>query len=144
MMKGTFPYVGEYEGGFVYGKNIWRSEQISCMIDNRPYFSAWQRYLIVKRIFSIIYGSSYSFDPYETFLAYDTQYQELLNGLNPDAGEEGLFTTIYDGLTPYYNQSGTPPNYVEKPLEPAPMMPPPVFREDEEVIPEKVSVPLIN
>ena len=67
-----------------------------------------------------------------------------MNGLNPDAGEEGLFTTIYDGLTPYYNQSGTPPNYVEKPLEPAPMMPPPVFREDEEVIPEKVSVPLIN
>lgn len=28
----------------------WRSERISCMIDNRFYFSTWQRYLIVKRI----------------------------------------------------------------------------------------------
>lgn len=28
----------------------WRSEKISCMIDNRPYFSAWQRILIVRRI----------------------------------------------------------------------------------------------
>ena len=28
----------------------WRSEKISCMIDNRPYFSTWQRILIVRRI----------------------------------------------------------------------------------------------
>ena len=28
----------------------WRSEKINCMIDNRCYFSTWQRILIVKRI----------------------------------------------------------------------------------------------
>ena len=28
----------------------WRSEKISCMIDNRPYYSTWQRILIVRRI----------------------------------------------------------------------------------------------
>lgn len=28
----------------------WRSEKISCMIDNRPYFSTWQRILIVRKI----------------------------------------------------------------------------------------------
>ena len=28
----------------------WRSEKTSCMIDNRPYFSTWQRILIVRRI----------------------------------------------------------------------------------------------
>ena len=28
----------------------WRAEKVSCMIDNRPYFSAWQRILIVRKI----------------------------------------------------------------------------------------------
>ena len=28
----------------------WRSEKTSCMIDNRPYYSTWQRILIVRRI----------------------------------------------------------------------------------------------
>ena len=28
----------------------WRSEKVSCMIDNRPYYSTWQRMLIVRRI----------------------------------------------------------------------------------------------
>jgi hypothetical protein len=42
--------IGVYQGagGEIYNK--WRSEMISCMIDNRCYFSTWQRILIVKRI----------------------------------------------------------------------------------------------
>ena len=28
----------------------WRSEMVSCMIDNRPYYSAWQRILLVRHI----------------------------------------------------------------------------------------------
>ena len=36
----------------------WRSEKISCMIDNRYYFSTWQRMLIVKRIMTLS-GSSF-------------------------------------------------------------------------------------
>lgn len=30
----------------------WRSEKTSCMIDNRPYYSTWQRILIVRKILS--------------------------------------------------------------------------------------------
>jgi hypothetical protein len=42
--------IGLFQGGanFLFGR--WRSEMISCMIDNRPYFSTWQRILIVRRI----------------------------------------------------------------------------------------------
>ncbi|MBQ6761544.1 MAG: hypothetical protein IJP49_02215 [Bacteroidales bacterium] len=45
--------IGTFQGGdnYLYGR--WRSEKISCMIDNRFYFSAWQRYLITKRIFTL-------------------------------------------------------------------------------------------
>ena len=45
--------IGIFQGGryALYGR--WRSEMISCMIDNRCYFSAWQRMLIVKRIMSL-------------------------------------------------------------------------------------------
>ena len=45
--------IGVFQGGngYLYGR--WRSEKISCMIDNRFYFSAWQRYLIAKRIFTL-------------------------------------------------------------------------------------------
>lgn len=48
-------------GGMVY--NLWRSEKISCMMDNRPYFSAWQRILIVRRIASLS-GTSFSLNDF--------------------------------------------------------------------------------
>ena len=48
-------------GGKVY--NLWRSEKISCMMDNRPYFSAWQRILIVKRIKGLS-GSGFSLNDF--------------------------------------------------------------------------------
>ena len=48
-------------GGYLYGR--WRNEKISCMIDNRFYFSAWQRYLISRRIFELSGDlASFSFD----------------------------------------------------------------------------------
>ena len=42
--------IGSFQGASGYALNRWRSETISCMIDNRQYFSTWQRLLIVKRI----------------------------------------------------------------------------------------------
>ncbi len=45
--------IGKYQGGDVCMYGRWRNEEISCMIDNRFYFSAWQRYLIVKRILTL-------------------------------------------------------------------------------------------
>lgn len=49
--------IGVYQGGQVSVLNRWRSEKISCMIDNRRYFSTWQRELIVKRIMSLAGGT---------------------------------------------------------------------------------------
>ena len=51
--------IGVYQGGGVSLLNRWRSERVSCMIDNRFYFSTFQRYLIVKRIMSLA-GASFS------------------------------------------------------------------------------------
>lgn len=45
--------IGKYQGGGVSMFNRWRSEKISCMIDNRFYFSAWQRWLIANRIMTL-------------------------------------------------------------------------------------------
>lgn len=59
---GAFQAAGE-----MFGR--WRSEKISCMIDNRFYFSAWQRYLITQRIFELS-GDGDSFS-YEGWLAGD-------------------------------------------------------------------------
>ncbi|MEE3405061.1 MAG: 3-oxoacyl-[acyl-carrier-protein] synthase III C-terminal domain-containing protein, partial [Acutalibacteraceae bacterium] len=42
--------IGVWQGGDNSLFNKWRSEKVSCMIDNRCYFSTWQRILIVKRI----------------------------------------------------------------------------------------------
>ena len=45
--------IGIFQGGGTVMFGRWRSEMISCMIDNRFYFSTWQRMLIVRRIMSL-------------------------------------------------------------------------------------------
>ena len=42
--------IGIWHGGHTSLYYRWRSEKTSCMIDNRPYYSAWQRILIVRKI----------------------------------------------------------------------------------------------
>ena len=42
--------IGIWHGGHSSLYYRWRSEKTSCMIDNRPYFSTWQRILIVRKI----------------------------------------------------------------------------------------------
>ena len=61
--------IGIFQGGGTYMFGRWRSEKISCMIDNRFYFSAWQRYLITQRIFTLS-GDASSFS-FENWLAND-------------------------------------------------------------------------
>ena len=58
---------GVFQGADVSMFNRWRSERISCMIDNRFYFSTWQRMLIVQRIMTL---SGSTFDV-ESFWAND-------------------------------------------------------------------------
>ena len=55
--------IGIFQGGDVSLFNRWRSEKVSCMIDNRFYFSAWQRILIVKRIMTLS-GSEFDIDSF--------------------------------------------------------------------------------
>ena len=57
--------IGVYHGGDVSIFNRWRSEEVSCMLDNRPYFSTWQRILIAKRISSLA-GIDFNLDAYLT------------------------------------------------------------------------------
>ena len=45
--------IGVFQGADVSMFYRWRSERISCMIDNRFYFSTWQRYIIVNRIMTL-------------------------------------------------------------------------------------------
>lgn len=57
--------IGVFQGGDVSILNRWRSEKISCMIDNRFYFSTWQRMLIVKRILGFA-GEDFDADAFYT------------------------------------------------------------------------------
>lgn len=42
--------IGVYEGAGNYSYGAWRSSQDCCMVDNRPDFSQWCRYLIWSRV----------------------------------------------------------------------------------------------
>ena len=55
--------LGRFQGANTYIFNYWRSEEISCMIDNRPYFSTWQRALLTKRILELA-GEGFNLDTF--------------------------------------------------------------------------------
>ncbi len=48
-----YSHVSMFEGGYYFASGVWRPEQNSCMIDNRPYFNSPSRFYIVKRILEI-------------------------------------------------------------------------------------------
>lgn len=52
-----------YEGGYFHQRSVFRSEYNSCMNNNIPYYSAWQRELIVRRIMKLS-GETFSFDDF--------------------------------------------------------------------------------
>ena len=94
--------IGIYQGGDVSMFYRWRSEKVSCMIDNRFYFSTWQRMLIVKRIMTL---SGSAFDA-ASFWAGDDPTDRLRDAVS--------------GQT-----QGTP----NLPRRVVPMLPPPVLHE---------------
>ncbi|MBR1406117.1 MAG: hypothetical protein IJ578_04205 [Bacteroidales bacterium] len=53
--------IGTYEGAFGYETNVYRAEQVSVMMDNRPYFSTWERALMYQRLMRAT-GEKASFD----------------------------------------------------------------------------------
>lgn len=52
-----------YEGAYFHSRGVFRSEYNSCMNNNIPYFSAWQRELAVKRIKSLA-GEPFNFEEF--------------------------------------------------------------------------------
>ena len=56
--------IGLYQGGGVYMFGYWRSERVSCMIDNRAYFSTWQRYVLTDRILDLAGAGSINWDEF--------------------------------------------------------------------------------
>ena len=58
-----------YEGGYMHGQGIYRSELNSCMNNNVPYYSTISRQAIVERIMDY---SGETFD-FETFVRLDSR-----------------------------------------------------------------------
>lgn len=79
-----YPEVGIYEGAMTYPTGVWRSEEISCMVDNRSYFNGPSRYAIVSRIMKLSTGNAtnatYKYS-YEDFKAQDKKDPNIANGL---------------------------------------------------------------
>lgn len=96
--------IGVYHGGDVSIYNRWRSEKISCMIDNRKYFSTWQRILIVNRIFTIA-GETFDLN---TFISKDDPTDPVRD--------------VVSGATKGSIKDIIPPKVM-------PMLPPPVFHD---------------
>ena len=96
--------IGVYQGAEVSMFYRWRSERVSCMIDNRFYFSTWQRMIIVKRIMTLS-GSTFDKD---VFWAKDDPTDPLR-----DVGSNAP-----------YHQKGLAP------IRTVPMLPPPVLQEN--------------
>ena len=87
--------IGTFQGGGSYMFGRWRSEKISCMIDNRFYFSAWQRYLIAKRIFTLS-GDAASFN-FESWLAKDVTVdpvRDVTSGSAPGARNHRTYRSV--------------------------------------------------
>ena len=74
--NGLYGRIGKYQGADTYIFNRWRSEMISCMYDNRQYFSTLQRALIAKRI-SDLAGVQFDLD---AFLLTDDPRDPLRDG----------------------------------------------------------------
>lgn len=99
--------IGMFQGADYSIFNRWRSEMISCMYDNRPYFSTVQRALIAKRISDL---AEIDFD-LTAFLSTDNPRDPLRDG-------ESSFVDDVN---------------VRGPVMVLPMLPPPVIIEESPV-----------
>ena len=99
--------VGKWHGGASSIYFRWRAEPISCMIDNRAYFNAWQRMLIVRRILNKT-GEEFNM---EEFLEKDV----TTDPVRPIMSDEDYAKTYNKGI----------------PVPELPMLPPPVIVESE-------------
>lgn len=93
----------------------WRSEKISCMIDNRPYFSTWQRILLVRKIMEKA-GETFSMDD---FIAKDVTVDPIRPVVSATASSEEVIQARLRARS----QALLVPE--------APLLPPPVLHEED-------------
>jgi hypothetical protein len=97
MIGDTYPKEGKnYEGGAVYGKGVYRPEQVSVMDDNRCYFNAYSRQLIVERILRL---AGETFD-YNTFVSKDVNVDPTPSTSAIKAASKGKSITIMPPTSP--------------------------------------------
>ena len=108
--------IGIWHGAHTSLYYRWRSEKTSCMIDNRPYFSTWQRILLVRKIMEKA-GETFSMDE---FIAKDV---------------------TADPIRPVESATISPEERIQARMKArsqallvpeAPMLPPPVLHEEDE------------
>lgn len=79
--------IGTYEGAYGYETGVWRAEQVTAMMDNRPYFSTWQRALIYQRLMRSS-GEDIAFNAGKT--------EDLKRYLDLDLQFEGAYDRLRD------------------------------------------------
>jgi len=96
-----------YDGGFMHGRGIYRSELNSCMNNNVPYYSTISRQAIVERIMSIA-GESFDF---ETFVSMDSR--EMGEKFLTRSGNHAGADAAMHGHIPVIRK-GSPLDYLKK------------------------------
>ncbi len=92
--------IGKYQGGMNCTFGVWRSEFISGMMDNRLYFGAWSRYLIVERIMKL--SGDESLFNFDYWLARDVTADPLRDGDGEGLGTRSAYRSPYRLQEPYY------------------------------------------
>ena len=108
--------IGIWHGAHTSLYYRWRSEKTSCMIDNRPYFSTWQRILLVRKIMEKA-GETFSMDE---FIAKDVT-------VDPIRPEESATISPEERI-----QARMKARSQALLVPEAPMLPPPVLHEEDE------------
>ena len=96
-----------YEGAYMHGRGIYRSEVNSCMNNNVPYYSTISRQAIVERIMQY---SGETFD-YETFVSKDSRQmgEKFLTRSGTPGSEAGALPP-----SPPLIIKGSPLDYISK------------------------------
>jgi uncharacterized protein YjdB len=83
--------LGVFQGGYYYGKGVWRATFNSIMRYNYGGFNAPSREAIYYRIHKLAYGASWTYD-YETFVAWDINHYTAPTGT--PAGTFGVLRSM--------------------------------------------------
>ncbi|MBP9998697.1 MAG: hypothetical protein KBS67_05580 [Bacteroidales bacterium] len=82
-----YSYVGMYEGAFLFFDGFYRSEDISCMWDNRKYFNAISRWAIADRLMKNAGEES----NIATFIEKDKYVPASVATKSPENGSKPMF-----------------------------------------------------